>query len=106
VQSSNQLLNKDFCFTLLMLFLWTLQVLEMYNEEVMCVYDSYFRIVAKDCAENVGDDDTLPMSGIRVGTKDLFEPSTEGNNLKWITFNVCDYHHYSVLRDWDVGAMY
>lgn len=53
----------------------------MYNEEVMSVYDSYFRFVAKDCADKLGDDDTLPMSGVRIVTKESFEPSTEGNNL-------------------------
>jgi hypothetical protein len=73
-------------------------VLEIYNEEVMYVYDNYFRFVAKDCAEKLGDDDTLPMSGVRIETRESFKPSTEGNSLNFLTFNVCDYH-FSVLCD-------
>lgn len=53
----------------------------MYNEEVMYIYDNYFRFVAKDCAKRMGDDDTLPVSGVRIETKESFKPYTEGNNI-------------------------
>lgn len=64
-----------------MLVLCVLQALEMYNEEVMYIYDNYFRFVAKDCAKRMGDDDTLPVSGVRIETKESFKPYTEGNNI-------------------------
>jgi hypothetical protein len=54
------------------------QVLKMYNEEVMYIYDTYFKCVAKCCAEQLGEDDTLPMSGVRIVTKECFEPSVGG----------------------------
>jgi hypothetical protein len=63
------------------------QVLESYNEEVMYVFDNYFRSVAKECRERMGDDDTLPLSGNRIVPREPFNQSTEGN------IN-CNYHGY------------
>lgn len=53
-------------------------VLEMYNEEVLCIYDNYFRCVANDCADRLEGDETLPMSGVRIMTEGNFRPSAEG----------------------------
>jgi hypothetical protein len=58
--------------------LW-LQVLENYNEEVMYVYDNYFKSVAKECRERMGEDDTLPLSGTRIVPREPFIHSTKGN---------------------------
>jgi hypothetical protein len=58
----------------------------MYNEEVMCIYDHYFKCVAKGLAENMGEDDTLPMSGVRVVPKESYTASTEGKCLKHVVF--------------------
>jgi hypothetical protein len=62
------------------------QVLEMYNEEVMCIYDNYFKCVASDCADKLGDDDTLPLSGVRIKTGGNLRPSTGGNPFKIVVF--------------------
>jgi hypothetical protein len=56
----------------------------MYNEEVMRVYDLYFKCVAEGLAENMGDDDALPMSGVRVMPKEAYTASTEGKCLKCV----------------------
>jgi hypothetical protein len=69
-----------------MLFPWVPQVLEMYNEDVMCRDDNYFRCVARECADKLGDDDSLPMSGVRIKTEGNFRPSTGGNPFKIIVF--------------------
>jgi hypothetical protein len=65
-----------------MLFPWVPQVLEMYNEEVMCIYDNYFKCVANDCADRMESDETLPMSGVRIMREGNFRPSAEGNPFK------------------------
>jgi hypothetical protein len=62
------------------------QVLEMYNEEVMYIYDNYFKCVAEGIAQNLGEDVTLPMSGVRVVPKEAFAGSTGGKRLKHIVF--------------------
>ncbi|XP_023713841.1 probable ATP-dependent RNA helicase DDX60 [Cryptotermes secundus] len=54
------------------------KVLEMYNEEVMCIYDIYFKCVAEGIANNLGEDVTLPMSGVRIMPREAFVASTEG----------------------------
>jgi len=56
-----------------------MQVLESYNEEVMYVYDNYFKSVAKECRERMGEDDTLPLSGTRIVPQEPFIHDTEGN---------------------------
>jgi len=61
---------------------WVPQVLEMYNEEVMCIYDNYFKCVANDCAGRLEGDETLPMSGVRIMTEGNFGQSAEGNPFK------------------------
>lgn len=58
--------------------LLVLQVLESYNEEVMYVYDNYFKSVAKECRERMGEDDTLPLSGTRIVPREPFIHNTEG----------------------------
>jgi hypothetical protein len=58
--------------------LW-LQVLESYNEEVMYVYDNYFKSVAKECRERMGEDDTLPLSGTRIVPREPYIHDTKGN---------------------------
>ncbi|XP_067006514.2 probable ATP-dependent RNA helicase DDX60 [Anabrus simplex] len=40
---------------------------KVYNEEVKFMYDHYFRCVANHIANKFGDDDTLPLSGVRFG---------------------------------------
>jgi hypothetical protein len=50
----------------------------MYNDEVMDIYDNYFRCVAKGFAEKLGEDVTLPMSGVHIVPEEAFMPSTEG----------------------------
>lgn len=54
----------------------------------MCIYDLYFKNVAEGLAENMGDDDTLPMSGVRVVPKEAYtaSTSTEGKCLKHVVF--------------------
>lgn len=54
----------------------------MYNEEVMCIYDNYFKCVANDCADRMESDETLPMSGVRIMREGNFRPSAEGNPFK------------------------
>jgi hypothetical protein len=63
------------------------QVLESYNEEVMYVYDNYFKNVAKECREKMGEDNVLPLSGTRIVPREPFNHSTEGNVN-------CNYHRY------------
>lgn len=58
----------------------------MYNEEVMCIYDNYFRCVANDCADKLKGDEILPMSGVHIMTKGDFRPSAEGNPFKISVF--------------------
>jgi hypothetical protein len=63
------------------------QVLEMYNEEVMYIYDNYFKCVAEGIAKNLGEDIILPMSGVRIVPKEALTPSTEGKKrLKHAVF--------------------
>lgn len=78
-------------FTVLfMLFPWLPQVLEMYNEEVMCIYDNYFKCVANDCADRLEGDGTLPMSGVCIMPEGNFRTSAEGNPFKmFLITNFC-----------------
>jgi hypothetical protein len=70
----------------------------MYNEEVMCIYDSYFKCVAEGIAKNLGEDVTLPMSGVRIVPKEAFAASTEGKQcLKHVMFFIIKVLVYFVI---------
>jgi hypothetical protein len=52
----------------------------------MYIYDSYFKCVAEGIAEKMGEDVTLPMSGVRILPKEAFIASTEGKRFKHVVF--------------------
>lgn len=70
----------------------------------MYIYDNYFRCVAKDCADRLGDDDTLPLSGVRIVTRGDFRPSTEGNPFKITVFLITNISMQFV--DENAGPIY
>jgi hypothetical protein len=79
----------------------------MYNKEVMCIYDLYFKSVAESLAERLGDDDTLPMSGIRIVPKEAYIASTGGTQCL-NTSSVYYYYYYYIINilDLNFGPMY
>ncbi|KAJ9596453.1 hypothetical protein L9F63_012537 [Diploptera punctata] len=58
------------------------EVLEDYNEQVLYIFDNYFKSVADHCFKSMGEDNVLPMSKTKFEPKTPFNLQTEGCDTK------------------------